>query len=427
MIVLKLALRNVFRHRARSFITLSAIAFGCASLIFVAGYFEDTFYQMRESYIHAHTGHLQIYRKGFLEKGSAKPFDYLIEDSEKIASQIRGIAGVRYVTRRLEFAGLISTGETTTSCVGQGVEPRNESAARASDYENWPRQNKRRINPILRDSAVMETGEPLEAQDTFAVILGKGLASGIGARVGDGLIVVANTVGGSINALDVNVKGIFFTSSKAFDDHFLRLPLSTAQKLLHAEAVQSLVVMLHRTEDASRVRQQLESLFRESNLDLELKSWNELSDFYTKTQGLFGRFFWILKIVVAIIVILSIFNTMNMAALERTSEIGTIMALGTKRGGVLTLFLWEGAILGALGGAIGIFLGSLLTWAVAAIGIPMPPPPGATMNWLSQPKVVPSMLFFCFLLSMITSLLSSFYPAYKASRLEIAQALRYVG
>ena len=423
MILFKVALRNVFRHRARSLITLSAIAFGCSSLIFVAGYFEDTLHKMREGYIKAHTGHIQVYQKGFLEKGSAKPYDYLIEEPENIASLIRQIDGVHYVTRRLEFAGLISTGDNTTSCLGQGIEPKNEPTVRSSDENPKAKKSLRQF----MEGSVIETGEPLRDEDTFAVILGKGLASGIGAQVGDGLILVANTVGGSINALDVVVRGTFRTGSKAFDDHFLRLPLSTTQKLLHTEFVQSLVLLLAKTDETPRVRKELEQLFQERGLSLELKTWNELTDFYTKTEVLFGQFFFVVKAVVAVIVVLSIFNTMNMAVLERTSEIGTLMALGTKRRGIISLFLWEGALLGLLGGILGVGLGSLSTWLIAQIGIPMPPPPGATMNWLSEPQVVPSSLFFALVLSLATSLVSSLYPAYKASRLEIAQALRYVG
>jgi putative ABC transport system permease protein len=141
---------------------------------------------------------------------------------------------------------------------------------------------------------------------------------------------------------------------------------------------------------------------------------------------LFNRFFLILKIVIAIIVILSIFNTMNMAVLERVNEIGTIMALGTKKRGVLKLFLCEGIALGIIGGIIGVILGIIVTKFISSVGIVMPPAPGITFTWLSRPMIVPSAIVFAFVLSFITAVVSSLYPAYKASRLEIADALRHV-
>lgn len=421
MITLKIALRNIFRHKMRSIITLSSIAFGCIALVFVGGYFEDIFRKMRETYIHGHTGHIQIFRKGFFKKGSAQPFDYLIDNPKDIIGRIKNIQGVNFITSRLEFSGFISTGETTVSFIGQGIEPENEKAISASEIANAKQYT---AQGLMISGMVVESGKSLSGDDTYAIIVGKGLAAGVGVSPGSGLILVTNTVAGSINALDVTLKGIFTTSSKQFDDHFIRLPIDTAQKLLHTESVQSLMVMLDKTEDVQKVKKEIEHIFGVNNIDLELKTWDELSDFYTKSVALFNRMFLILKLIVAIIVILSIFNTMNMAVLERTNEIGTIMALGTRRRGVLKLFLYEGLGLGLIGGIIGIILGAIITAAIAKIGISMPPAPGLTFSWVSEPMLVPSTLIFAFVLSLITSLVSSLYPAYKASRLEIAEALR---
>ncbi len=421
MMTFRVALRNVFRHTARSLITVSAIAFGCTAVIFVGGFFEDLFYKMRESYIKGHTGHLQVYARGFFEHGSGNPFDYLIENPGEIAGLIQELEGVETVTQRIGFAGLLSTGENTVSCIAQGIEPDQEPMVRLADLDT-PRQDL----PSLSGS-VIELGDLLDAQEPYTAILGRGLAASLGAHVGDGLILVSHTVGGTINALDVTVKGTFYTSSKVFDDHTLRLPLGTAQQLLQTDAVQSLVILLHRTDDTARIKEEMAWRFDRRGLPLEIKTWEELSDFYQKTRALFARMFLVLKIVIAIIVILSIFNTMNMAVLERTSEIGTIMALGEKRAGVVRLFLYEGAILGAVGGASGLAAGVALTAAVQRIGIPMPPPPGATMPWFSEPLIVPDVLLYAFGLALMTSLLSSVYPAYKASRLEVAEALRHAG
>lgn len=422
MIALKIALRNIFRARTRSLITLSTIVFGCMALVFTGGYFEDTFYKMRESYIQAHTGHIQVVKQGFFEKGALEPYNYLIENPKEISPLIAAIPGVKFVTPRLQFSGLISTGENTISFIGMGVDPYYEKS-HPLDTSNL----RKATDTLTLGGVLTAAGAPLDDKDMYGVMLGKGLAQNIGAKVGDGLILVTNTVSGSVNALDVNVKGLFYTSSKAYDDYFLRLPLATAQKLLYTNSVQTLVVMLNKTEDTNRVKAQILAMCKEKKLALELKGWDEISDFYNKTVKLFGRFFLIMKIVIAIVVVLSIYNTMNMAVMERISEIGTMMALGTKRRGVLNLFVLEGLVLGVIGGIVGVVLGAVVTTVISAIGIPMPPPPGATMYWISEPKVVPSMLLFAWVLSVITALVSSLYPAYKASRLEIVEALRHGG
>lgn len=420
MITLTIALRNIFRHKTRSLITLSTIIFGCSALIFAGGFFEDIFHKMRESYIQAHTGHIQIFKKGFSDKGRIDPYTYLIENPEETIAHIKTIKGIKFVASHLQFSGLISTGENTIAFMGMGLEPKYEKTTKpdASNLRNATKS-------LTLSGVIVAEGDALAENDTSAVMLGKGLASAIGAKNKDVLVLLTHTVNGSVNAMDITVKGIFYTSSQAYDDHFLRLPLPSAQKLLATESVQSLIVMLDKTEDTQRIKSELTTLFRKKNLALELKSWDEINDFYAQTVKLFNRLFLVLKIVITIIVILSIFNTMNMAVLERIDEIGTIMALGTKAKGVMQLFIYEGLCLGGIGGILGIIFGVIVTSLISRIGIPMPAPPGATMPWLSEPKVVFSMLFFSFALSLLTSIISSLYPAYRASQLQIADALRH--
>ncbi len=123
---LKLAFRNVFRNKVRSLITLAAIAFGCISLIIAGGFFEDTFLQMREAVIHSHLGHVQVYKKGYLEKGHTKPFDFMIEDPDEIKKLIASVEHVKFITPRITFSGLLSTGENTVSILSQGINPEGE-------------------------------------------------------------------------------------------------------------------------------------------------------------------------------------------------------------------------------------------------------------------------------------------------------------
>lgn len=402
---LRLAFKNIFRNKARSLITLAAIAFGCISLIIAGGFIEDIFFKIRESYIHSFLGHIQVYKKGFFEKGVARPFDYMISSPDEVMKKISRVEHVRSVTPRLEFSGLLSTGEATISFIGQGVDPKGE----------------KEISTFL----LIEKGENLSGKEPYNIIIGKGLSEALAVKVGDPIILVTNTKGGAINALDMNTKGIFYTASKAFDDRAVRLPIESAQKLLHTGDVQTLVVLLDKTEDTDIAAKGLENLFRKEGLDLEVKPWYEMADFYTKTVDLFKRQFLVLKLIIGVIVILSVFNTMNMSVLERVGEIGTIMALGTKKGGVVTLFILEGLILGIIGGAAGLAGGYLLAAVISYVGIPMPPPPGSTVSWTAQVRIVPDLFLFSFVLAVVTAVVSSVYPSFKASRLEIAEALRH--
>jgi putative ABC transport system permease protein len=116
---------------------------------------------------------------------------------------------------------------------------------------------------------------------------------------------------------------------------------------------------------------------------------------------------------------------MTMNVMERTVEIGTAMALGIKRKRILALFLLEGLLVGVLGGAIGIVVGYLLASLASTVGIPMPPAPGMTEGFDAAIIVTPRIILEAGALSVITTLLASIYPSWRASRLEIVDALRH--
>ncbi len=410
----KLAVRNVFRNKIRTLITLAAIAFGSVSIIIAGGFFEDTFMQMRESVIHSTLGHIQIYKKGYNEHGSSAPFDYLIENPDIIIKKIESLDHVKLVTPRISFSGMISTGDNTIAVLCQGVDPKGEAVL--SKIKNIKR---------AATGLTIQEGSDLAEGDKFDIILGRGLAKNIGAKPGDSITLLTNTVGGSLNAFDMNIKGIFFTASKPFDDRALRLPIDMAKKLIRTDGIQRLVVLLDKTKNTFIAEQEVLKTIKSINAPLEIKTWRQLADFYNKTVELYGRQFFILKLIITIIVVLSIFNTISMAIWERTQEIGTIMAMGYKKIDIMKLFLTEGLILGILGGILGVVFGTILAWVISYFGIPMPPPPGATIEWTAYIKIVPNLLTSSMIISVFASLLSSFYPAFKASNLIITDALRH--
>jgi putative ABC transport system permease protein len=166
---------------------------------------------------------------------------------------------------------------------------------------------------------------------------------------------------------------------------------------------------------------------RLTGLPLDVTPWYELSDFYNKTVALFAKQTKVVRLFIAVIIILSISNTMTMNISERIREIGTSMALGARRRRILVQFLIEGAVMGVAGGLLGCSLGVLAARLISAIGIPMPPPPGQTWGYSARLLVTPAIVLSSFALALVVALLASAYPAWKASRLHIVNALRHNG
>ena len=405
---LKLAIRNVFRNRRRTIITLAAMAFGAAAIIVFGGFVHAIYFGVRESTIRSQIGHIQLYRRGYSEKGNRAPYDYLIRDYAALRTELARIEHVKTVTARLGFSGLVSTGDTTTSFVGAGVDPDGETE--------------------LSSLAVIVDGKDLMKRDPRGITLGVGLARAFGVKPGDDLTLLTTTKGGGINALAVKVRGVWESGEKAYDDRFLRVGLAEVQRLLDIEHddVQSIVLLLDKTEHTPAVRARIEQLIHERGLDLEMKMWDDLALRYHQVRELFGRIFAVLTLIVSIMVVFGITNTMTMAIFERTREIGTIRALGTRRRGVIAMFVLEGVSLGMLGGLAGVVLGIVLARAISAAGIQLPPPPGSTRGFLVQIFVVPDVLVQAFRLSLVTAALASIYPAWRAARVDVVEALRHV-
>jgi putative ABC transport system permease protein len=157
---------------------------------------------------------------------------------------------------------------------------------------------------------------------------------------------------------------------------------------------------------------------------LQIVPWYQLADFYNKTVALFSKQVGVMKLIVAIIIVLSIANIMTMSVMERTGEIGTALAIGASRARILSQVVFEGLALGVIGGGIGVILGTTLASVISWVGIPMPPPPGMARGFTGEILVTPRIAVEAFVLAVVTTLIASLYPAWKASRMVIVDALR---
>lgn len=400
----------MLRHRRRSLLGIASIAFGVVALLVAAGFVEWVYWAMREDTIRSRLGHIQIVQQGYLEGGQADPFAYLLPEASPILRDIERLPNVVAVAPRLSFSGLASRGDTTLSFIGEGMLPAREAS--------------------LNRGTIITGGSDL-APDMQGMVLGHGLAQNLGAQVGDTIVLIANTPSGGINAVEGPVRGTFSTVAKSYDDSALRLPLGMAQQLLRVEGAHSWIVVLQDTAQTDRTLALLRAKYGgqasqgKTNLKLSFVPWYELADFYNKTVSLFSKQVGVVKLIIAIIIVLSISNTLTMSVLERVSEIGTSLALGSTRRQILRQFLGEGLALGVMGGAIGLVVGIALALLISKIGIPMPPPPGMARGFTGEIRVTLPLAFDAWLLAVVTTLAASIYPAWRASRLEIVDALRH--
>lgn len=400
--MLKLALRNVFRHRFRTAMTLASIVFGVTGLVLSGGFVRDIFIQLGEALIHSQSGHLQVARTGYFTYGSRSPDKFLIENADAVRQKIIALPEVDDVLARVHFSGLISNGRTDWPIIGDGVEPTKEA----------------KLSSFMRIVA----GRQLADADEFGVLLGQGVAQALKVAPGDNVTLLVNTAEGALNSRDLEIVGVFQSFSRDFDARALRIPLKAAQELLGSQGVNALVVSLKRTPDTNRVAAELMDTL--DHVRLEIKTWVQLNDFYDKTVALYDRQFGFLQLIILAMVLMSVGNSVNMSVFERVGEFGTMMALGNRARYVSGLILSESALLGMIGGLLGVALGAVLAMAISAIGIPMPPPPNANLGYTAFVRIAPAVLAMAFVVGFAATTLAAVLPALRVSRLPVVEALR---
>jgi putative ABC transport system permease protein len=399
----KLAFRNIFRNRLRTALTLAAIVCGVAAVIVSGGFVEDVFVQLRESTIHSRLGHAQIYRAGYLDYGQREPMRYLIEYPQPLVDQVRATPHVKDVMTRVNFSGLANNGRADLPIIGEGVEADKEA----------------RLGTAMSFIA----GHTLQDAEPFGVIVGEGVATALQLKLGSPLNLNVSTPDGALNTLEFTVVGIFRSFSKDYDDRAVRIAQAAAQELLFTPAIHSVVVALDDTAHTDAVVSQLGKQL--GPLGYEVKSWQQLADFYNKTVALYQRQFGALQFIILVMLVLSVASTVNMVVYERTGEFGTLLAFGLRRRQIFRLVLLENTLLGLIGGALGVAVGLALAAAISAIGLPMPPPPGSNAAYTASIRIVPWIVGVAALTGAIAATLAAMLPGRRASRLAVVDALRH--
>lgn len=400
---LGLATRNLRRNRQRTLVATLTVAFGIVAFLSAGGFITWIFEQMREGAIHSQLGHIQIVRPGYFEKGIADPYAFLLPEKSPEQNVVEQMPGFQSLAPRLSFSGLISHGDTSISFIGEGIDPEREK-------------------PISSGVTIV-AGRDLKAADEKAVLLGEGLAKSMGIKVGDDVVLLATAANGSPSAVEVKLAGIFATFSKEYDDSALRLPIEVTRKLMRVRGATSWVVLLDETE-----RTDVSSAYLSGKLPnkgFEVVAWHALADFYNKTVVLFSKQVSVVKFIIGLIIVLTISNTQMMSVLERTTEIGTSLAIGQRRSSVMRMFVVEGVLIGIVGGGLGVILGYVFAHVISTIGIPMPPPPGMARGFLGEILILPRLAVDALVLALATTFLASVMPAWKASRMNIVDALRH--
>jgi putative ABC transport system permease protein len=461
MKTLSLALRNLLRNRRRSLTTLLAMLVGAVTILLFGGYSRNVTYGLQTGFV-IRSGHLQIQRKDYFLYGTGNPAAYGIADYARVIEVVRRdpvlAAMLKVVTPTISLGGIAGNfaAGVSRTVIGSGVVVEDRNRMRQwNDYG-------------LRFSF---TPSPLTGTADNAVVIGIGVARVLelcgplkvpncnppaklpatGARAPEDVTALAaletrpaaQAGEARIELLAANVHGAPNVASlvavkaeqqgfKELDDMLVGMHLSQAQRLLYGNErpqATAVVLQLAHTSQIPAAKARLAELLSTTLKDqpLEVQDYATLNPFYGQAVGMFAAIFGFMAVLIGAIVLFTVGNTMSMAVVERTAEIGTLRAMGLRRSGIRRLFMLEGLLLGIFGAAAGVAVAVTVAALINRSGLTWLPPgqvdpvPLTVHVWGETGLILGAALGLT-----LVAVLSAWWPARRAARMRIVDALRHV-
>ena len=410
--ITKIALRNLLRYKRRTLLTSSLITIGVVAVLLfgaISGAFKSMMIgQITDSML----GHLQVHKRGYVASIDNLPLHLNLgaKEMRRIEAALDGMDEVEAYSPRIKFGGMFSNFEETTNVRLNGVDPAREILAA-------PLLPKRMLQGNA-EGALIEPGE---------ILVPELLARGMKVKLGDTIVVVATNRDGSVNAKTLVVRGVLEgISGPGGRDGYIHI--EDAREILRITEDEANEYAI-RLKNGGALEKVVAGLGADLGADLnkqgmpkfEIHTWEKLSPFYNIARMIDVMTFFI-RLMLISIVLVSVMNVMIMAVFERIKEIGTIAAIGTRPGQILSLFLIEGLSLGVLGAAAGaaISLVSIFVLQTSPLSFDF----GRQKGLLLSPTLDPMEIAIVSFLVIVVSTLASLQPAYKASRMEPVTAMR---
>lgn len=403
----RIAFRGMVRNPRRTALTVSATAFGLAAFIFLYSFVDGYFSQMVDNSTGYMTGDLQVQHHLFRQEMGP---ELALRNVPAMLSEIERQPAVAAVAPRIQAQVLISSPTVSQNILLVGIDPERE----------------RRVTFVDR---TVRAGTALKSGQDREIMLGRKLADKLQIKLGEKLVVMAQTAGGELGSAAYRVTGIFETESEAFDNAIGFVTLRAGQALLAlGDNASTIAVRLRDREQLDAAATALKTTL--AGTAYIPVTWREL---LPEVAQMIDYVKMNLRLVIGIVffvVTMGVANTLLMSVMERTREFGIMMALGTRPEQIVRLVFYESMALAVIGILVGYLIGLVLVQYLSARGIDLtvysrglqtvPGLTGIIFPRLQQDHiVVPAALL------LVVSAVAAIYPGWRAARLKPVDAIRH--
>ena len=407
--LLQLAWRNVWRNKRRTFITISAIAFGVFFAAFMTAFNKGIFDSMMDGAIQQYFGYAQIHGANYWED---KVIDNSIEFTADLQAIPQKVAEVQAIIPRMETFALASAGERTNGAFVIGIEPTKE-------------------NDLTNIAGKIIEGEYLTPTDE-AVIIAEGLAKKLGLGLSDTLILISQGYHGVNAAGKYPIKGIFKMGLPDLNKTLVYMPIQTTAYFLGAEGRATTLVL--KIDKAEQVPQAIAGMqqYLPANQPYAIKSWQALMPELVETRQLKEGGNIVFISILYLLISFAIFGTILMMTKERSYEFGVLTAIGMRRKKLFSIIWLETIMVAIVGAIVGILMSMPIIYylKVKPITVAMLGEEAAAAYEKfglqgNLPAAFELPIFFnqALIIFLITSILA-IYPWFKIMKLKPVEAMR---
>lgn len=405
---LRLAWRNVWRQRRRTFLIAGAMGVIVMLLMVYDGVIVGYEQAIYGNAIQVMGGNIQVHASGYSGKSDSKPL-LPLEDPDAVIQAAESHPNVVMASKRIITSGLLTNREGAFAVTIVGLEPENEAG-------------------ISIEAQNISSGRFLIPDDGDLVVIGQGLATAMSVEVGDRITMAGKSTHDQTRQRIMTIVGIYDLGVASVEKDRIFISLNEAQRLFGLDGkVTEVVVSLDQLGKEPGVVEDLNTKL----VGYEVDTWETIFPELKYGIDLDQAVMRVFSLAMLGIASIGILNLLMMAVFERTREIGILGALGLKPGQITILFLLEGILIGLTGAVLGVILGTIVGGTLNYYGFDFSAYAGmadftAFFSERFYPPLVPQKIIDHGLTVLIVSTLASLYPALQASRQEPAEALHYV-